>query len=67
MATSFTNWSPTSFQFVGVENYQLLLRDPLFYTAFETNLIWLAINVPASMALGMLFALVVHQRGGQGV
>ncbi|MEL9990064.1 MAG: sugar ABC transporter permease [Thermoproteus sp.] len=58
VASSFTNWSPTSFNFVGLANYGYLLTDPLFVQSFTTNLIWLAINVPVSMFLGMLFAML---------
>lgn len=57
--SSFSDWSPIAFNFVGLSNYALLFQDPLFYSALQSNLIWLAVNVPASMALGLLFALLL--------
>lgn len=65
VVSSFTNWGPVAnwftpaFKFLGLQNYAYLFTDPLFLESLYTNLIWLAINVPASMFLGMLFALLL--------
>ena len=59
IVTSFTNWSPTSFNFVGLSNYLFMIKDPLFIRSFITNLIWLGINVPVSVILGLLLALLL--------
>jgi len=59
IVTSFTNWSPTSFSFIGLANYAFMLRDPLFIKSLMTNLVWLGINVPVSVFLGLLLALLL--------
>ncbi|MGC9119087.1 MAG: carbohydrate ABC transporter permease [Thermoproteus sp.] len=66
IASSFTNWSPATYAYVGLQNYQYLFTDPLFAQALETNLIWLGINVPVSMFLGMLFALLLTNENAKG-
>jgi len=57
--TSFTNWSLTSFSFIGLANYAFMLKDPLFRVSLITNLLWLVISVPISAFLGLLFALLL--------
>lgn len=47
-------------QFVGLENYQLLLDDPVFWKVIENNF-WYAIGtVPTSIALAIAMALWVN-------
>ncbi len=47
-------------QFVGLENYQLLLEDPVFLKVIENNF-WYAIGtVPTSIALAIIMALWVN-------
>ena len=49
-------------QFVGLENYQLLLEDPVFLKVIENNF-WYAIGtVPTSIALAIIMALWVKSK-----
>lgn len=53
--------------FVGLENYQAVLEDPQVRQAFLNLLIFLVINVPLTVVLGLLFSsgmnAVVHWKG----
>ncbi|EJM99189.1 carbohydrate ABC transporter permease [Herbaspirillum sp. YR522] len=49
-------------QFVGWENYALMVDDPVFWRAFSNNL-WFALGtIPVSIALAIAMALWVSQR-----
>lgn len=49
-------------QFVGLENYQMLLEDPVFLKVIENNF-WYAIGtVPTSIALAIIMALWVNSK-----
>ena len=52
---------------VGVENYQVMAGDPVFWKA-ATNNLWFALaTIPASIALALLMALWVNERiAGRG-
>ena len=51
-------------QFVGLENYQMLLEDPVFLKVIENNF-WYAIGtVPTSIALAIIMALWVNSKIG---
>ena len=46
---------------IGLENYQKVLSDPEFWDSLEFTLIFIAITVPARIALGLIFALLLDQ------
>lgn len=46
-------------QFVGLENYELLRTDPIFWRVLENNAIYAAVTIPASIALAIVMALWV--------
>lgn len=49
-------------RFIGLENYQQLIADPIFWKAMANNL-WFAIGtIPASIALALLMAVWVNDR-----
>ncbi|HEY5794648.1 MAG TPA: sugar ABC transporter permease [Bosea sp. (in: a-proteobacteria)] len=49
-------------RFIGLENYQQLLADPIFWKAMANNL-WFAVGtIPASIALALLMAVWVNDR-----
>jgi sn-glycerol 3-phosphate transport system permease protein len=54
--------------FVGLENYQQLVDDPIFWQALSNNL-WYAVGtIPVSMALALLMAVWVNDRiPGRGI
>lgn len=47
-------------RFVGVENYQAMLQDPVFWQSLENNLIFALGTIPISIALALLMALWVN-------
>src|SRR5579862_4011660 len=47
--------------FVGVENYQRLAYDPLFWRAFGNTLYFTVLATPSLIALGMGLALVLNR------
>ena len=49
-------------RFVGVENYELLAADPVFWRALSNNLIYALGTVPLSIALALVMALWVNGR-----
>ncbi|MDQ0338465.1 multiple sugar transport system permease protein [Caldalkalibacillus uzonensis] len=60
---SFTSWdllSPP--QFVGVDNYINLLRDPSFFNALTNTLLFIAGYLPTVMVLALIVALLLNRR-----
>lgn len=45
--------------FVGFDNYTLLFRDPEFYAALRHTFVYLVYTVPASLAIGLLLAVLL--------
>jgi multiple sugar transport system permease protein len=48
-------------EFVGLENYQALARDPLFWLSLKITLIYTAVHVPLAIAGGFALALLLNQ------
>jgi multiple sugar transport system permease protein len=64
---SFTNYNVLQApQVVGISNYTSLLSNPTFLSSFEITLIYAAISVPVSLAIGLGIALLLN-RGGRTV
>lgn len=54
-------------RFVGLENYQALLEDPIFWKALTNNLIYAAATIPLSVVLALTMALWVNGKiAGRG-
>jgi len=49
------------FSFIGLENYQLLLDDPVFHRTVANTLIYSFVTVPFKLVLGLGLALVLNQ------
>ncbi len=67
IVTSFTDWNGIgSANFIGLDNYQRMLTDPDYGSAFAHNLTWLALfmTVPIAMALIAASLLAPIKRGG---
>lgn len=48
-------------RFVGLENYSVMLEDPIFWNALQNN-VWFAIGtIPTSIALAICMALLVNR------
>lgn len=60
MAISFTDWSGIGTpSFVGLENYQRLLHDRLFWSAFEHSIWFIVAMAVVPTALGLFLAAVL--------
>lgn len=49
-------------RFIGLDNYVRLARDPLFWTALENTLYFVAVGGPLSVAVSLGAALLVNHR-----
>ena len=47
---------------VGIENYQVMLDDPVFWKALTTNLWFAGATIPLSIGLALVMALWVNER-----
>lgn len=47
-------------RFVGLENYQALIDDPVFWTALTNNLIYAAATIPLTVGIALAMALWVN-------
>jgi multiple sugar transport system permease protein len=62
MGISLTDWSLLSAPtFVGIDNYRQLINDPLFWQALKVTLLYTAVHIPFSIALGFAVALMLNQ------
>lgn len=60
---SFTKWdfgSMFSQEFIGLANYNAVLTDSYFQTAFLNSIIYTLVTVPAQMILGLLIAMLIN-------
>ena len=53
--------SPADTRFIGLSNYQTILTDKYWWTAFFVTVIITAISVAIEFALGLALALVMHR------
>lgn len=51
----------TGTQFVGLRNYQEMLKEPRFWTSMRITFTWTVIVVPLTLTLGLLTATLLHQ------
>jgi multiple sugar transport system permease protein len=59
---SFHQWTLIGVpEFNGIENYQRLVRDPLFWQALENTVIYTIGCVPLALALGLALAIGLNQ------
>jgi multiple sugar transport system permease protein len=47
--------------FIGLRNYQDLLRDPLFWNAFRNTIVFLVLAVPIRVGLALILAVLLNQ------
>src|SRR5262245_28154870 len=48
--------------FLGIENYEKVLTDPLFFKAVTNTLYYTVLVVPIQMAIGLFLAVIVNQK-----
>lgn len=53
---------PNRFDFVGIQNYANLFRDPAFLTALKNNLIWILIHCTVHVCIGTILALILYKK-----
>jgi len=54
-------------RFVGFDNYEAMLGDPIFWKSLWNNLLYAGVSVPVSIALALAMALFVNRKlRGQG-
>jgi multiple sugar transport system permease protein len=53
---------PRNLRFVGLGNYGRLLRDPLFWQALRTTLVYVGLGVPLTLGAALGGALLVSSR-----
>jgi raffinose/stachyose/melibiose transport system permease protein len=57
---AFTHWSGYGVpEFIGLENVQTLLKDPVFFKALTNNLVWTAMFLTIPVAMGLLGAYLL--------
>ena len=49
-------------KFIGIQNYQTALTDPIFIRAIQNSLYYAVIWVPLTMAVGLFLAVLVNQK-----
>ena len=52
--------NPAITKFVGIENYQKLLKDKMFLDALKRSITWTAVILAFEMIFGLLFALLLN-------
>lgn len=54
-------WKPSSFAFIGLENFVNALSDEVFWISAWHTLIWIGLTVPCQMLLGLGTALLLNR------
>ena len=49
-------------KFIGIQNYQTALTDPIFHRAIQNSVYYAVIWVPLTMAVGLFLAVLVNQK-----
>jgi multiple sugar transport system permease protein len=62
LGISFSEWGLTGWkEFVGLRNYQALLRDPVFWQTAYNTIFYIVTIVPLQLILGLIMALALNQ------
>ncbi|MCP4383489.1 MAG: sugar ABC transporter permease [Hyphomicrobiales bacterium] len=54
-------WKPSSFAFIGIQNFWTALTDEVFWISAWHTVIWIGLTVPAQMLLGLGTALLLNR------
>lgn len=58
---SFLDFDAGEYSFVGMQNYIVMLRDPIFWKSLGNTVIYLIIQVPVMVILSLLLGVLVEQ------
>jgi multiple sugar transport system permease protein len=58
---SFTNWDGQTSKFIGLENFRLILSNPVMSQVFENSLIFL-LSVPLILIASLVVAVLVYEQ-----
>ncbi len=62
LGISFSDWGLTGWKaFVGLRNYQALLRDPVFWQTASNTVFYIVTIVPLQLLIGLAMALALNQ------
>jgi multiple sugar transport system permease protein len=62
LGVSFSDWGLTGWKgFIGLQNYQALWNDPIFWKAFRNTAFYIVTIVPLQLVLGLAMALALNQ------
>ena len=62
LVISFADYGLTGIkEFVGLRNYQGLIRDPIFWKSFRNTAFYIVTVVPIQLILGLIMALALNQ------
>ena len=59
---SFKEFKYGEYSFVGLRNYILLAKDPIFRTALINTFLYLIVQVPIMVVLSLTFAVILNQK-----
>ena len=62
LITSFKSGLPMDLAFSGLSNYKRLFRDAMFINAFKNTILYLVIQVPVMLFLGLIFASLLNDK-----
>ncbi len=65
LRVSLYDWNiinPTRSEFLGLQNYQDTLQDPIFQRAVKNTLLYALVTVPGQMILGLGVAILLNQK-----
>lgn len=48
--------------FIGLDNYRLLLQDPLFFKTLEVTFYYAAVAIPLNLLVGVMLAVLLNQK-----
>ena len=57
----FSLLNPGAIHFVGLGKFKKALKDPLFWHALRTTLVWVVSIVPSQLVLGLIVALLLNR------
>ncbi|MEG7530680.1 MAG: sugar ABC transporter permease, partial [Hungatella sp.] len=58
---SFLEFEGGVYSFVGLQNYRVMLKDPIFWKSLGNTIIYLLVQVPIMVSLSLLLGVLVEQ------